>query len=161
MLKAGIEKILEPGMVSEKNPQFDHNDEFDFSVFNQVFDFVFARSIWTHVSKKQIEVMLDAFLRSSHRGSVFLTSFIPAGFHLEKGRLLKPRTWFRQGLFYRPDYRGDGWVGKSHESDEAGTVGHRFDWIAAQCEKKGLKASKLRHDKFGRHQVWLRIHYAE
>jgi SAM-dependent methyltransferase len=136
MLKAGIERILESNMMSEKKPRFDNNTEFNFSVFNEVFDFVFARSIWTHTSKKQIKMMLDSFAGASHNGSVLLTSFIPAGFHMEKGRLLKPKTWHRGGFFFRPDYKGDEWVGKSHESDEAGTVAHRYSWIAAQCHKR-------------------------
>lgn len=159
MLKAGIERILEPNMVSEKKPRFDNNTEYDFSVFNELFDIIFARSIWTHAPKKQIQMMLDSFVGTSHKNSTFLTSFIPAGFHLEKGILLRPTEWFRTGLFYRPDYSGDTWVGKSHESDEAGTVGHRFSWIARQCEKRGLRARKLRQDKFGRHQIWLRIQF--
>ena len=57
MLKAGIEKILEPNMLSEKKPQFDNNENYNFSVFNQTFDFFFARSIWSHAPKNQIELM--------------------------------------------------------------------------------------------------------
>jgi len=159
MLKAGIERILEPKMMSEKKPLFSENTEFDFSVFSEVFDFVFARSIWTHTSKKQIEKMLDSFMGISHKNSRFLTSFISAGFHLEKRRLLEPWMWFRHDLFLRQDYLGDEWVGISHESGDAGTLAHRFSWIVKQCEKRGLIAKKLRHDRFGRHQVWLQIQY--
>jgi SAM-dependent methyltransferase len=161
MLQAGIEKILEPYMISEKKPKFDSHTEFDFTVFGEKFDFVFARSIWTHASKKQIQQMLDSFKQISHKDSVFLTSFIPAGFHLERAKLVKPKSWFRENLFYRPDYCEEDWVGKSHHSDEPGTIAHRFDWIVQQCKMKGLKVNKLREDKFGRHQIWLKIRLAD
>jgi hypothetical protein len=39
MLEAGIEKILEPGLIDLKRPRFDCNADFDFSIFGERFDF--------------------------------------------------------------------------------------------------------------------------
>src|SRR5262245_38683866 len=59
MLDAGIRILLEPGLADLKKPRFDHNADFDFTVFKEKFDFLVARSIWSHASKQQIQTMLD------------------------------------------------------------------------------------------------------
>ena len=55
MFEGGLSHILEPNLVELKKPFFDHNDQYDFSVFNTTFDYMFAQSIWTHAGKKDIE----------------------------------------------------------------------------------------------------------
>ena len=60
-LDLGRNKILEPEILQGKRPRFDTNAGFDASMFNEQFDFFLAYSIWTHASKKQIQVMLDNF----------------------------------------------------------------------------------------------------
>lgn len=137
MLDAGIDVLLSRQVVEAKQPRFDDNQDFDFSVFNERFDFVLARSIWTHASKGQIERMLDSFVDSSKDTGVFLTSYKRAG-------------------LLHPDYLGESWVGKSHESDDAGTVAHDLSWVQQQCASRGLKAKELPFDVYNT-QVWLHI----
>ncbi len=72
MLEAGKQLLLEEEIIADKKPQFDHNETFDFSVFNEKFDFVVARSVWTHASKSQIQKMLDEFIVNSNPNGVFL-----------------------------------------------------------------------------------------
>lgn len=74
MLEAGIENLLEPGLLETKKPRFDYNTNFDSSSFGERFDFFLARSIWTHASKSQIQQMLDSFVRDPTDNGLFLTS---------------------------------------------------------------------------------------
>jgi ubiquinone/menaquinone biosynthesis C-methylase UbiE len=119
MLDAGLERIVEPEVVERAAPRFDRNDGFDFGVFGAMFDFVIARSIWTHASKPQIETMLDSFVAVAAPDGVFLTSVLPVSEE-------------------RPDYTGDAWVGRSHESDEPGTVAHSMEWIEHAAAQRRL-----------------------
>jgi hypothetical protein len=138
MLREGVQHILEPSLVEEKRPRFDNNAAFDTSVFGKKFDFFVARSVWTHASKPQIQVMLDAFRRDAAQNGVFLTSY------------LRARPFFAQ------DYRGERWIGRSHESSDPGLVRHSFKWIAQQCAERKLEVRELRED-VENGQIWLRI----
>lgn len=134
-IEAGL-TILESDTAQIKQPRFDSNADFDTGVFGIAFDFFLAYSIWTHASKPQIERMLDGFLRNSTPQAVFLASVIPAG------------------LRWR-DYRGEAWVGTSHESVTPGCIGHDLKWIRAQCRKRGLSLHILGRERDG--QTWLQI----
>lgn len=139
MLEAGQRILLEPELMKNKNPKFDHNSDFNFNVFNEKFDFFVARSIWTHASKQQIQSMLDGFINTANKGGEFLTSY------------KKPILWKR-------DYKGRNWVGKSHESNQRGIVRHSFSWIQSECKKRNLVAEEIKGSayNFGR-QTWIRI----
>jgi cyclopropane fatty-acyl-phospholipid synthase-like methyltransferase len=140
MLEAGMQSILEPGLMDLKRPRFDDNPDFDFSVFGQRFDFLMARSIWTHASKSQIGTMLDGFIRHSKPGGVFLTSY-------------KRASWLRRDVSQEAR-----WVGKSHESDLPGIVSHSFRWIQRECHKRGLFAEEINEETFRLgNQRWLKI----
>lgn len=134
MVKIGLKYLIPKDVAAQKSPSVNYNDRFDFSVFNEKFDYVIARSIWTHASKSQIESMLDSFLENSREDAVFLTS------HL-------------RGY---PDYKGSEWVGFSHESKTAGCISHRMSWLKKQCEIRGLSIEELQFDVFNR-QRWLYI----
>ncbi|MAE67401.1 MAG: hypothetical protein CMJ18_24335 [Phycisphaeraceae bacterium] len=137
MLEAGRDGLLEEGLLEAKQPRFDHHDDFGFSRFGVKFDFVIARSIWSHASKSQIEKMLDEFAAHAHPKSVFLASYL------------------RPSLMKR-DYKGAGWVGKSHQSQEAGLVYHKLQWIAETCAGRGLEATEPGFEMFNG-QRWLYI----
>jgi len=137
MFRSGLAHVLEPGLLEAKRPSFQHNDRYDFSGFDTNFDFFHAHSIWTHAPKKGIEKMLDGFLEFGNPGARFLTSFKP------------PRL-------FRPDYRGDTWVGISHESEVPGICRHSFRWIRQACHARGLRVERLRKEKIHKQQ-WLLI----
>lgn len=140
-LEMGTNTILEPETLEAKRPRFDTNARFDTSIFGEKFDIFLAYSIWTHASKPQIQIMLDAFLRDAKQEGVFLTSYLPAGWR-------------------RPDYLGDKWNGTSHESEIPGCIYHSRRWIKMECERRGLIMRQLGRDKtYG--QNWLEIRRAE
>lgn len=138
MLRAGIDTFLEPNLLEMKSPHFDHNADFDFSVFGQRFDYLLARSIWTHASKPQIRRMLDGFLHHAALDGVFVTSYLQAA----PGR----------------GYNGDDWKGRSHVSETPGMVEHSFEWIHDECTRRGLDVAEISEPalNFGG-QTWLRI----
>jgi SAM-dependent methyltransferase len=137
MLAAGIEHIVGPELISEKAPSFAHNDDWSFSAFGTNFDFVVARSIWTHASKSDIATMLDSFVAIAEPGARMLTSYLPS--HLG-----------------RRDYRGDRWIGRSHVQTDPGLVYHSKRWLQAECNARGLEMRELRTEVVNR-QRWLRI----
>lgn len=135
----GLSYLFTPEILRNKEPRFDFNPDFDSSVFNTQFDFFLAGSIWSHASKKQIEMTLDSFVRDSCPQGVFLTSYIPAQSPEE-------------------DYLGSHWVGTSHESDISGVIKHLFSWIEVQCHKRQLQVEELPGEAFDG-QTWLRINW--
>jgi SAM-dependent methyltransferase len=138
MLQQGIEHLIEPEVLEEKQPRFDNNDRFDLSVFGVKFDIVLARSIWSHASKGQIVTMLDAFLAASSPDAFFLTSYYPAGF------------WRNR------DYKGDSWKGRSHQSDRPAQVHHSFRWVEEQVKARAMFIRQL-PDLVFNGQHWLKI----
>ena len=136
MFQGGKSHILEPDLLELKKPSFDHNDQYDFSVFGSRFDYLFAQSIWTHAGKKDIEKMLDGFVDYSTDSARFLTQIkLP-------------------DLFHR-DYKKDAWVGGSHKSSVAGTVRHSFSWIQGACSKRGLTVKRLKGEKINTQHLIL------
>lgn len=137
MFNAGVEHLVEEGLFEAKQPKFLHNDQYDFSGFGTRFDYFHAHSIWTHAPKKDLEKMLDGFVEHTNQGARFLTSF-------------KSPTPFR------PDYKGDTWIGRCHESDEPGICRHSFKWIRGACEARGLDVELLKREKIHK-QKWILI----
>lgn len=142
MVDKGLRQFLAPGIAELKKPRFDHNDRFDFSVFNTSFTHFLARSIWTHASKAQIETMLDGAARCGTDDFAFVSSFLPAK------------------RFGRKDYKGSSWIGKSHESAKAGVVRHSFKWIRDAAAARGLHASIVDRAPI-QDQYWCLIRRAE
>jgi hypothetical protein len=137
-LQLGLSHLFTPAELAEKQPRFDHNAEFDSSVFGERFDFFLARSIWTHASKPQISRMLDAFLRDTHPAAIFLTSYVPP----------EPP--------HRPELMGEAWIGTGLESNVPGIAYHSFEWIERECRARGLDVCETRQDDYGG-QRWLLV----
>ena len=135
----GLRYLFTPAEAALKEPRFDFNPRFDSSVFGARFDFFLARSIWTHASKPQIAAMLDSFIRDSNPSSIFLTSYLPARSPEE-------------------DYKGNDWIGTSHESDTPGVIKHSLTWIVEQCKRRALKVEELSGMDCDS-QFWLRIRH--
>ena len=89
-----------------------YNDDWEFPEVE--FDFVIARSIWTHAAKWMIAKMLSEFRENSSQDGKFLTSV---------------------GLTEseEQDYEGSEWL--------AGPplVRHSLDWIERECARNGLR----------------------
>jgi len=136
-VEKGLRQGLDSRLVEIKQPRFDHNANFDFSVFGVKFTHFVARSIWSHASKAQIESMLDGVAAHGVPGAVMLASFRATG----------PK---RQN-----DYKGDEWKGRSHDSREPGIVAHDVRWLDEVCAKRGLLFEvSTRAPVKNRGQVW-------
>jgi SAM-dependent methyltransferase len=174
MLAAGLEQIVEPEVVQRAEAKFSSNDDFDFSVFGERFDFVVARSIWTHASRAQIAKMLESFAATSSPTGVFMASYYPAGAWFEVGHRwpriepiaiklplaeLSPLLARLPALASKREYRGEGWVGRSHTCNEPGVVKHSLPWIAGEAQRHGLTV-QLAPYPIVNHQYWLRIRRA-
>ena len=133
----GLRYLFDSEVLERKRPRFDHNDQFDTSVFGEAFDYFLAGSIWTHCSKAHIAISLDGFLRNTGDDGVFLASYLPAA-DLDD------------------DYVGDRWVGTSHESGTPGVICHRLEWIEGACAQRGLTVTPLEGVDCDS-QLWLRI----
>ena len=140
MVEAGL-KNLDPEVVRLKRPRFSYNAEFDLSDFDTRFSHVLMRSIWTHASKRQIEASLDSIVTWGAEDVVVLTSVI------------KPS---RSPFSGRADYKGDSWVGRSHESDQPGMVAHSYGWIRKACEARELRVERWNRPPLNG-QYWLRV----
>jgi hypothetical protein len=140
MLQKGIDYVLGPALLEEKKPRFDTNDQFDFSVFNEKFDVLIARSIWSHASKAQVQKMLDGFLANSSPEAFFLTSYYPTSFW----------AWRKR------DYTGTGWRGRSHQSTSPDQICHSFNWITEQVKARGMFVRRL-PDLVLNGQYWIKI----
>lgn len=139
VLEGGLQNLLEPGLYDLKKPRFDHNTEFDASVFGEVFDFYVARSVWSHTSKEQIITMLESFIRHTSPHAVFLTSYCRAGF------------------LRRRDYQGNRGIAKS-EGRMRPMVYHRFAWIKRECQRRQLTVEEIKDPALNHgRQTWLKI----
>jgi SAM-dependent methyltransferase len=171
MLNVGLEQLVEPQVVEHADAHFSHNDDFDFSVFGERFDFVFARSIWTHASKPQIRAMLASFAECSGPGGVFLASYHPASPLFSLGQR-SPRLAQLSGtaavqrlsatvnrlpaIGGANGYAGEQWVGRSHQSREGGVVRHSLRWIEQQARELGLTVQLMPYEIVN-DQYWLRV----
>ncbi len=171
MHTVGLEQLVEPEVVERSEPQFDHSDGFDFSVFGEEFDFVLARSIWTHTSKQQIGTMLSSLAETAAPRGKFLASYHPTSAVLSRiqhapgvQRLFEalPLAEISPLMAKLPmidnsrEYEGDTWVGRSHESDEPGVVQHSLRWISGAASERGLVAQVMPYRIYN-DQYWLRV----
>ena len=72
MLAAGVSRLVGRDRLRAKRPRFHLTPDGSFEVFGGRFDFVYSRSVWTHMSKRQIEAYLDGFLRVADRVGINL-----------------------------------------------------------------------------------------
>lgn len=178
MLKVGLEQIVEPEVLARAKPRFDENDRFDFTVFGERFDFVLARSIWTHASKAQIDAMLAAFAATAAVNGVMLATYHPASTlfsHRPRSRVLRalwsgaatalPLAALSPLLAKLPavgssrEYEGEEWVGLSHESGDPGVVQHSLRSIALKARAHQLEVQLMPYPIIN-DQYWLRVRRA-
>jgi SAM-dependent methyltransferase len=172
MLSAGLEHIVERDVVENKKPSFDSNDSFDFSVFGVAFDFVLARSLWTHANMEQIELMLDRFRENTTPGAVMLASYfrVPG---IRDGRVVASTLLSRSDEFLArfPAVHEAVWkrfgdrFGGARESLPADAtetclpvkmLPHRLKSIRQACSARGLRVRELNYGVVNS-QRWLRI----
>jgi len=126
-----VERAIEEEGLAElvrlRDCHFDDNDRFDSSVFGESFDYIFAQSIFSHASRKQIIKCLDGFRSVLKPGGIIAATFILTD---------DPRL----------DYTGDDWV-------YPGCVGYVPSSIAAMAGEAGLVEMEI--PWFHPRQVWF------
>lgn len=171
MLGLGLREIVEPDVVERADAHFSSNDDFDFSIFGKTFDFVVARSIWTHASRAQIGAMLASFAATTTPKGVFLASYFPAARSFVVGKRwprlqqvvtklpvaqMSPLLARLPRVASSREYTDDGWIGRSHQSTERGGARHSLRWISSEAARHGLTV-RLMPYRVIHHQYWLRI----
>jgi SAM-dependent methyltransferase len=173
ILADGLKHVVEPDVLKRASPSFAHNDDFDLGVFDEIFDFVYARSIWTHASKPQITAMIRSFAAIASEQSVMLASYhstsrlLRAGSRWPRlrGQLMSslPLAELSPLIGRMPsvlagtgEYKGEEWVGRSHQSSQPGVVRHSFSWIAREAAEVGLCAQLMPYPIVNA-QYWVRI----
>jgi SAM-dependent methyltransferase len=171
MLQLGLDELVEPEVVQRAHARFDHNEDFDFSVFGESFDYVVARSVWTHASKPQIGAMLDSFAATASPTGVFLASYRAATawrklavrwppaeqlFTVLPLAPMSPLLARLPSLGTSDEYFGDTWIGRSHQSEDPGVVKHSLRWISREASQRGLTVQLMPYPVIHR-QYWLRI----
>lgn len=126
LLEQGIEREVSQGLVDLKRPRFDHNTDFDLSVFDEAFDLVIAQSIFSHASRAQVEQCLASVRSSIHHGSIFLCTFV-LGEH---------------------DYTGSEWV-------YPGCVTFREQTVHQIAAEAGFAATRIDYDGHPTGQIWF------
>jgi SAM-dependent methyltransferase len=172
ILASGLKDVVEPDVLERADPHFAHNDDFDFTGFGETFDFVYARSIWTHASKPQIRAMIRSFAATASDEGVMVASYHSTSRLLRAGRRWsRSRAWLIASLplaelspliaripsrVAAEDYEGEGWVGRSHNSSRPGVIRHSFAWIAREAADAGLCAQLMPYPVVNA-QYWVRI----
>jgi len=77
LIEEGVERELGQDLIRIKQPRFDHNREFDFSVFTERFDFILAQSVLTHAGRAQIHACFSSVKKVLAPEGVFAVTYIP------------------------------------------------------------------------------------
>jgi hypothetical protein len=75
LLQEGIEKEIGRSMIDVKRPSFSANREFRLSAFGQKFDFIIARSIFSHATQEQITMCVAEAQKTMNRDAIFVASY--------------------------------------------------------------------------------------
>lgn len=126
MLAVGAAHMIGRETLLKKKSRYSTNLDFDFGVFEENFDVVTSRSVWTHTSKVQIEIYLRSFAQNAALGAFLATTVVKVTEDCSK------------------DYMGTEWVGKSNDSNGEGIVVHCMPWLRTACEKEGLRVESLK-----------------
>lgn len=136
-VEVACEHICGRELIERAEPTFSHNDDLDMGVFGVQWDFVLARSVWTHASKSEISAMLDSFKSWAAPGGRLLASMLPANSE-------------------RPDYDGEYGLRSGDRPSVSGLLAHDVRWLESQVKSRKMKmhqlGTRIEHD-----QIWIRI----
>jgi len=90
LLDQGVEREIGRDLVRIKRPVFDHNCEFDLTVFGRQFDYLLAQSIFSHASPPQIAECLGKARKVMHPNSLFFATYVAGEKDYEGGEWVYP-----------------------------------------------------------------------
>ncbi len=132
-LAAGLKHAVDPELQAEKRPRFHHSGDFDFSVFGEKFDFVVARSIFSHASPEQFSKSMESFRDNSTEDGIMLASYRPLRKRDGKADIVDPHP-------HGPDWR---------------LRRYGLPYLQERARERGLFADNFDEPFNG--QVWLRL----
>src|SRR3954454_4929189 len=110
MVDRGLRDFVPRDVVRIKEPRFDFNDRFDFSVFGTRFTHFLARSVGTHASKRQIATMLKGVREAGRGDAVLLASLLEPHRSATAPQSGRAVLWRMGSGPLRADYAGDAWI---------------------------------------------------
>ena len=138
MLETGKKYSLGAELIRDKQPQFSTNSDCDFSVFGVQFDFVVARSIFTHTTPALLRQSLKSFKDNSNQNAVMLASY------------------------WSLDYSKPGENGDRLPLEDARfirVVTYSLDKIQSWAAEFGLKVSQFQANPTINEQIWLKFEH--
>jgi SAM-dependent methyltransferase len=90
LLEQGVKREIGRDQVRIKRPVFNHNPDFQLTVFDRQFDYLLAQSIFSHAAPPQIEKCLREARNVMHPDSVFLATYVPGETDYEGGEWVYP-----------------------------------------------------------------------
>lgn len=133
-LAIGVRLFLGHRLLELQQPRFSLDASFNMAIFGKRrFDFVYARSVWSHATLKQIKACLDTFVLVAKPTSLLLASLFVSPDGVNKYGSGKH---FTIGLSPK-------WMGNSHDDFVKGWTSYGFDTIARVCAERGLRARQL------------------
>lgn len=132
-IAAGLVHAIGPKLEAEKQPRFDCNAEFDFSVFGRKFDFVVARSIFSHASPEMVCRVLESFRDNSTGKGIMLVSYKPVG----------------------PQHKGVQFIDKKKKDGDWSWRRYGTAYLKKLAHERGLSAANFGKPFNG--QTWLRV----
>lgn len=130
---AGLKHAIGSELAAQKRPRFDYNREFDFSPFGVKFNFVVARSIFSHAAPPLVCRALESFRDNAVPNGIMLAS-------------------------YKTTVKMDGDADVVDINQKAGDWSWRryaTAYLQNLAQERGLSAEKFGKPHNG--QVWLRV----
>ena len=129
---AGLKYAIGPELEVAKRPRFHYARDFDFSVFGVKFDFVVARSIFSHAAPDMVRAAMDSFRDTGTPGAVMLAS-------------------------YKPGKKVDGDADEVNVGGKGDWSLRRYrrEFLYGLARERGLAADDF--DKIVNGQIWLRL----
>jgi len=146
LIEDGIKLEIGQELINMREPSFNHNADFDLSVFNTKFDYLVAQSIFSHASQRQIIECCKKAYEVMHENSVFIATFINSLVPFLPSNISDPKTL--QGG--KKNYDGEEWV-------YSGCVFYTPGFIISLIESTGLKCEIVPQWHHPNGQTWLKI----
>jgi SAM-dependent methyltransferase len=148
-VEIGKRFALTPELLAFKAPRFDDNRDCDMSVFGERFDFVLARSIFTHMAPGLVRKSLASFRENSPPSGVLLASYYRAEDELH---------WLGQWVNAATRIE----IGDELPDDDLGfrpVVKYSLEYMARLADQGGLQVEELTSRSPINDQVWLRFEH--
>lgn len=144
-LDAGKKVVIGSELLEEKAPSFSSDADFNLAVFDRKFDFIVARSIFTHFTPAAIEKVLMSLPASLTKTGVFIASYWPSDSTRPHASRNPPLTIGEQ-LLTEPAAAGI-------------NVAYSESTLIEMARRLGLRAEAVKHNVCNG-QPWLRFSLA-